>query len=170
MTTKKRATGLTAVCDAWQLVDIDVTASYPIRPYTAVFADLAKRIANGQMKCEMVLALGEHHLALHLPIGDPLGEIGEHGRVGPDGVGRGDIDVHKLPGVADSCEAGSPFLGRHACLLVGEVELRHAPDSLDGTHAAADAAAFAVLEVEADPLRLVKVDRGVRAHEPAHLA
>ena len=60
MPTKIRGTGLTAVADAWQLADIDVSASYPIRPYTAIMAEVAKRIANGQMKCEMVHAEGEH--------------------------------------------------------------------------------------------------------------
>jgi pyruvate ferredoxin oxidoreductase alpha subunit/oxalate oxidoreductase subunit alpha len=60
MPTKKRGTGLTAVADAWQMADIDVSASYPIRPYTAIMAELAKRIASGEMQCEMVHAEGEH--------------------------------------------------------------------------------------------------------------
>ncbi len=60
MPIKKKGTGLTAVADAWQLADIDVSASYPIRPYTAIMAELAKRIANGQMQCEMVHGEGEH--------------------------------------------------------------------------------------------------------------
>lgn len=84
MTTKKRATGLTAVCDAWQLVDIDVTASYPIRPYTAVFADLAKRIANGQMKCEMVFAEGEHG---QFSIAHGASMAGARATTGSSGVG-----------------------------------------------------------------------------------
>lgn len=84
MPVKKRGTGLTAVADAWQLADIDVTASYPIRPYTAVMAEVAKRIANGQMKCEMVHAEGEH---AQFSIAHGASMAGARATTGSSGVG-----------------------------------------------------------------------------------
>ena len=84
MPIKKRGTGLTAVADAWQLADIDVTASYPIRPYTAVMAEVSKRIANGQMKCEMVHGEGEH---AQFSIAHGASMAGARATTGSSGVG-----------------------------------------------------------------------------------
>lgn len=84
MPIKKRGTGLTAVADAWQLADIDVSASYPIRPYTAVMAELAKRIANGTMKCEMVHGEGEH---AQFSIAHGASMAGARATTGSSGVG-----------------------------------------------------------------------------------
>ncbi|VBB07829.1 pyruvate flavodoxin/ferredoxin oxidoreductase thiamine dip-bdg [Lucifera butyrica] len=84
MPIKKIGTGLTAVADAWQLADIDVTASYPIRPYTAVMAEVAKRIANGQMKCEMVHGEGEH---AQFSIAHGASMAGARATTGSSGVG-----------------------------------------------------------------------------------
>ena len=84
MPIKKKGTGLTAVADAWQLADIDVSASYPIRPYTAIMAELAKRIANGQMKCEMVHGEGEH---AQFSIAHGASMAGARATTGTSGVG-----------------------------------------------------------------------------------
>ena len=84
MPIKKKGTGLTAVADAWQLADIDVSASYPIRPYTAIMAELAKRIAQGQMKCEMVHGEGEH---AQFSIAHGASMAGARATTGSSGVG-----------------------------------------------------------------------------------
>lgn len=84
MPTTKKGTGLTAVCDAWQLADIDVTASYPIRPYTAIMAEVAKRIAHGQMHCEMVHGEGEH---AQFSIAHGASMAGARATTGSSGVG-----------------------------------------------------------------------------------
>jgi pyruvate ferredoxin oxidoreductase alpha subunit/oxalate oxidoreductase subunit alpha len=84
MPIKKKGTGLTAVADAWQLADIDVSASYPIRPYTAIMAELAKRIANGQMQCEMVHGEGEH---AQFSIAHGASMAGARATTGTSGVG-----------------------------------------------------------------------------------
>jgi pyruvate/2-oxoacid:ferredoxin oxidoreductase alpha subunit len=84
MPIKKKGTGLTAVADAWQLADIDVTASYPIRPYTAVMAEVAKRIANGKMNCEMVHGEGEH---AQFSIAHGASMAGARATTGSSGVG-----------------------------------------------------------------------------------
>src|SRR5215216_4982256 len=53
-------TGSEAIAQALRLVDVDIVAAYPIRPYDAVMQAVATMIANGQMDCEYIVAEGEH--------------------------------------------------------------------------------------------------------------
>lgn len=55
-----KATGCIAAAQAVKYADVDVIASYPIRPYTAVMIELAKMVANGELDAEFVHAEGEH--------------------------------------------------------------------------------------------------------------
>ncbi len=43
-----------------KIADVDVIAAYPIRPYTGIMNDLAKMVANGQFKAEIIVADSEH--------------------------------------------------------------------------------------------------------------
>ena len=52
--------GSEAVAEALALADIDVATAYPIRPYDTVMQAIAKKIANGQMVAEYIVAEGEH--------------------------------------------------------------------------------------------------------------
>ena len=52
--------GSEAVAEALTLVDLDVVTAYPIRPYDTVMQAVAKKIANGQLVAEYVVAEGEH--------------------------------------------------------------------------------------------------------------
>ena len=49
-----------AVAEALALADIDVVTAYPIRPYDTVMQAIAKKIANGQLVAEYIVAEGEH--------------------------------------------------------------------------------------------------------------
>jgi len=42
------------------LADLDVVTAYPIRPYDTVMQAIAKKIANGQLVAEYIVAEGEH--------------------------------------------------------------------------------------------------------------
>ena len=53
-------TGCQAVAEAVRLVDVDVTAAYPIRPYTEVMDAISKLIADGKLDCEYIIADSEH--------------------------------------------------------------------------------------------------------------
>src|SRR6202158_4812079 len=46
--------------EALTLADIDVVTAYPIRPYDTVMQAIAKKIANGHLEAEYVVAEGEH--------------------------------------------------------------------------------------------------------------
>ncbi len=52
--------GSEAIAEALTLADIDVVTAYPIRPYDTVMQALAKKIANGQLVAEYIVAEGEH--------------------------------------------------------------------------------------------------------------
>src|SRR5256884_3175049 len=52
--------GSEAVAEALTLADIDVVTAYPIRPYDTVMQAIAKKIANGQLVAECIVAEGEH--------------------------------------------------------------------------------------------------------------
>ena len=52
--------GSEACAEALALADIDVVTAYPIRPYDTVMQAIAKKIANGQLVAEYIVAEGEH--------------------------------------------------------------------------------------------------------------
>src|SRR2546428_13097762 len=52
--------GSEAVAESLTLADIDVVTAYPIRPYDTVMQAIAKKIANGQLIAEYIVAEGEH--------------------------------------------------------------------------------------------------------------
>ena len=52
--------GSEATAEALTLADIDVVTAYPIRPYDTVMQAIAKKIANGQLVAEYIVAEGEH--------------------------------------------------------------------------------------------------------------
>ncbi|MGH7267002.1 MAG: pyruvate ferredoxin oxidoreductase [Candidatus Rokuibacteriota bacterium] len=52
--------GSEAVAEALTLADIDVVTAYPIRPYDTVMQAIAKKIANGKLEAEYIVAEGEH--------------------------------------------------------------------------------------------------------------
>jgi pyruvate ferredoxin oxidoreductase alpha subunit len=52
--------GSEAVAEALTLADIDVVTAYPIRPYDTVMQAIAKKISNGQLVAEYIVAEGEH--------------------------------------------------------------------------------------------------------------
>ncbi|MCL4452042.1 MAG: pyruvate ferredoxin oxidoreductase, partial [Candidatus Thermoplasmatota archaeon] len=77
-------TGTDAVAEAVKLVDVDVFAAYPIRPYTGVMDRLAKFIANGELDAEYIVADGEHS---QFEIGKHASSVGARAFVGSSGVG-----------------------------------------------------------------------------------
>src|SRR2546423_1204812 len=52
--------GSEAVAESLTLADIDVVTAYPIRPYDTVIQAIAKKIANGQLIAEYIVAEVEH--------------------------------------------------------------------------------------------------------------
>ncbi|HXB55070.1 MAG TPA: pyruvate ferredoxin oxidoreductase [Vicinamibacteria bacterium] len=52
--------GSEAIAEALTLADIDVVTAYPIRPYDTVMQAVAKKIANGILRAEYIVAEGEH--------------------------------------------------------------------------------------------------------------
>jgi len=52
--------GSEAIAEALTLADIDVVTAYPIRPYDTVMQAVAKKIANGLLVAEYIVAEGEH--------------------------------------------------------------------------------------------------------------
>src|SRR6266403_670829 len=56
--------GSEAVAESLTLADIDVVTAYPIRPYDTVMQAIAKKIANGQLIAEYIVAGVEHNDAL----------------------------------------------------------------------------------------------------------
>src|SRR5262247_463785 len=52
--------GSEAVAEALTLADLDVVTAYPIRPYDTVMQAIAKKISNGQLVAEYIVAEGEH--------------------------------------------------------------------------------------------------------------
>lgn len=60
MVKEKMLTGCAAAAQAAKLAEVEVIASYPIRPYTAIMMELAKMVADGELDAEFVYAEGEH--------------------------------------------------------------------------------------------------------------
>ncbi|MCH8061286.1 MAG: pyruvate ferredoxin oxidoreductase [Chloroflexi bacterium] len=52
--------GSEAIAIACALADVDVITAYPIRPYDTVMQYVSKLVANGEMKCEYIVAESEH--------------------------------------------------------------------------------------------------------------
>ncbi len=77
-------TGTDAVAHAVRLVDVDVFAAYPIRPYTGVMDRLARFVANGQLDAEYIIADGEHS---QFEIGKHASSVGARAFVGSSGTG-----------------------------------------------------------------------------------
>ena len=57
---KVRISGCKATAEAVKAADVDVIASYPIRPYTGTMIELARMVAEGELDAEFVHAEGEH--------------------------------------------------------------------------------------------------------------
>ena len=58
--TSVRISGCKAVAEAVKAANVDVIASYPIRPYTGTMVELARMVAEGELDAEFVYAEGEH--------------------------------------------------------------------------------------------------------------
>jgi pyruvate ferredoxin oxidoreductase alpha subunit len=77
-------TGCDAVAQALRLLDVDVLAGYPIRPYDSVMTAVSKMIANGQMDAEFIVAESEHS---QFEIGKHASLVGARAFIGSSGVG-----------------------------------------------------------------------------------
>jgi oxalate oxidoreductase subunit alpha len=60
MENKVRISGCKAVAEGVKAANVDVIASFPIRPYTGVMVELARMVAEGELDAEFVHAEGEH--------------------------------------------------------------------------------------------------------------
>jgi pyruvate ferredoxin oxidoreductase alpha subunit len=77
-------TGCEAVAQALRLLDVDVFAAYPIRPYDSVMTAVSKMIANGEMDAEFIVAESEHS---QFEIGKHASLVGARSFIGSSGVG-----------------------------------------------------------------------------------
>jgi pyruvate ferredoxin oxidoreductase alpha subunit len=77
-------TGTRSVAEAVKIADVDVIAAYPIRPYTGIMNDLAKMVADGDFKAEIVVADSEHS---QFEIVKHASAVGARTFVGSSGVG-----------------------------------------------------------------------------------
>jgi len=77
-------TGTRAIAEAVKLVDVDVIAAYPIRPYTGVMNSLAKMLADGEFMAEIIVADSEHS---QFEIAKHASAVGARTFVGSSGVG-----------------------------------------------------------------------------------
>ncbi len=77
-------TGCDAVAQALRLLDVDVLAGYPIRPYDSVMTAVSKMIADGQMDAEFIVAESEHS---QFEIGKHASLVGARAFIGSSGVG-----------------------------------------------------------------------------------
>ncbi len=82
--TEELITGCEAIAHAIRLVDTDVVAAYPIRPYDGVMQAVAKMIANGDLDTEYIVAEGEHS---QFEIVKHASAVGSRVFVGSSGVG-----------------------------------------------------------------------------------
>lgn len=55
-----RISGCKATAEGVKAANVDVIASYPIRPYTGTMVELARMVAEGELDAEFVHAEGEH--------------------------------------------------------------------------------------------------------------
>jgi pyruvate/2-oxoacid:ferredoxin oxidoreductase alpha subunit len=60
MAQEKMLSGCAAAAQGAKFAEIEVTASFPIRPYTAIMMELSKMVANGELDCEFIHGEGEH--------------------------------------------------------------------------------------------------------------
>lgn len=60
MSREKMLTGCASAAQAAKFAEVEVIASYPIRPYTAIMMELARMVADGELDAEFVYAEGEH--------------------------------------------------------------------------------------------------------------
>ncbi|MGE5486053.1 MAG: oxalate oxidoreductase subunit alpha [Ignavibacteriales bacterium] len=81
---KRFITGLVAVAHAVRLADVDVIATFPIRPYTGVMSELTRMVADGELDAEVLHAAGEHD---QLAIAYGASASGARTFVGSSGVG-----------------------------------------------------------------------------------
>src|SRR3989442_426454 len=77
--------GSEAVAEGLTLADIDVVTGYPIRPYDTVIQAIAKKIANGQLVAEYIVAEGEHS---QFEVVKHASTVGARVFCGSSGVGR----------------------------------------------------------------------------------
>jgi pyruvate ferredoxin oxidoreductase alpha subunit len=77
-------TGTRSVAEAIKIADVDVIAAYPIRPYTGIMNDLAKMIADGEFRAEIIVADSEHS---QFEIVKHASAVGARTFVGSSGVG-----------------------------------------------------------------------------------
>jgi pyruvate ferredoxin oxidoreductase alpha subunit len=82
--TEQIITGCDAVAQALRLLDVDVLAGYPIRPYDSVMSAVSKLIADGQMDAEFIVAESEHS---QFEIGKHASLAGARSFIGSSGVG-----------------------------------------------------------------------------------
>ncbi|MBI2871946.1 MAG: pyruvate ferredoxin oxidoreductase [Chloroflexi bacterium] len=76
--------GSEAIARACALADIDVVTAYPIRPYDTVMQFVSKLIADGELKCEFIIAESEHS---QFEIVKHASAVGARTFVGSSGVG-----------------------------------------------------------------------------------
>src|SRR5678815_3555066 len=76
--------GSEACAEALTLADLDVVTAYPIRPYDTVMQAIAKKIANGKLTAEYIVAEGEHS---QFEIVKHASAVGARVFVGSSGVG-----------------------------------------------------------------------------------
>ncbi|NPV70968.1 MAG: pyruvate ferredoxin oxidoreductase [Firmicutes bacterium] len=81
---KKFMSGVVATANAVKLADVDVIATYPIRPYTGVMSELTRMVADGELDAEILHAAGEHD---QLAIAYGASAAGARTFVGSSGVG-----------------------------------------------------------------------------------
>ena len=76
--------GSEAIARACALADIDVITAYPIRPYDTVMQFVARLIADGDLKCEFIVAESEHS---QFEMVKHASAVGARTFVGSSGVG-----------------------------------------------------------------------------------
>lgn len=81
---KKLLTGCAAVAQGVRLADVDVISTYPIRPYTGIMSEIARMIADGELRAEYLHGAGEHD---QLSIAYGAAAAGARAFTGSSGVG-----------------------------------------------------------------------------------
>jgi pyruvate/2-oxoacid:ferredoxin oxidoreductase alpha subunit len=84
MAQEKLLSGCAAAAQGAKFAEIEVTASFPIRPYTAIMMELSKMVANGELDCEFIHGEGEH-AQLSIVLG--ASACGARAYTGSSGVG-----------------------------------------------------------------------------------
>ena len=111
--TEMLISGSEAVAEALTLADIDVVTAYPIRPYDTVMQAIAKKIANGKLVAEYIVAEGEHS---QFEIVKHASTVGARVFCGSSGVGwmyaMEAITVTPGPARPDGGARGEPGAGR----------------------------------------------------------